>query len=401
MTAREARDGAADAFYRMDLAQQETHRQVDTYTRLFAGSPTADQMRSAFEVVNAHCDDVARLYIEALDRYDVEKELPKRVAQAAQAQLGQVSAALADSTRQIDEFRAQHAGDFARVGPALAQVGPKVAAARLALDRARSAIADLESQRLRPGLAGEALAGAVAGAQVLAQGAEVLGVAGTLRQAEHVAALADRAISLAQDLPRKRDEVMRRLSSLRTRNEAVTNRVPAVEAGLSQLRRGYSEKCWQDVADAPAAMRERAAQAGQLREQAAVAAQAGDYDHAMEALREATQALATAESRERALAERRTALLDAADDPAGRIAKVRFALRDAQRLVMSGAEGSSPPAKWAARLDPLVGRLERSDAGLGGPHPDYWAFLTELTAITDAIAAVVTEVRSERARHRG
>ncbi len=380
----------------MDRTQQDTNRQVDSYTRLFSGSASASQIRAEFEAVNGHCDDVARAYIETLDRYDVEAHQPKRALQEAEMALRQVAGTLDQAERQIEEFRQRHDGEFARVGPALAQLSPQVAAARSALDRAESAVADLDHQGLRPGLAGDALAGAQAGAQILVGGAEVLGIAGTLRQAEHVASLAERASALAQDLPRKRDEVARRVSSLRTRNEALANRIPAVEAGLSQLRRGYSEICWQDVATAAATMRQRAQEATRLREQAATAAAAGDYDTAMEALREATAALGNAESRGRAVAERLTALYEAANDPSARIAKVRFGLRDAQRLVMAGADAPGTRARWAVRLDALVDRLERATTAVRGPHPDYWAFLTELSAIADTVATVVSEVRAER-----
>jgi hypothetical protein len=37
---------------------------------------------------------------------------------------------------------------------------------------------------------------------------------------------------------------------------------------------------------------------------------------------------------------------------------------------------------------------------LTGPHPDYWAYLRELAAITTAAQDVVTRIRAERAGER-
>lgn len=396
LDAREARDAAAEAFYRMDQAQQDTNRQVDTYTGLYSGTPPAARVRAAFDALNAHCEEMARAYIATLDRYDVDKELPKATFLEAQVQLRHIAHALDQATQHVENFRQQYAAELARVGEALAQVGPKIIGAQQALAAAETAVAKLEQEGLTPGLAGDALAGARAGAQVLAKGADLLGIAGALRQAEQVTLLAERAQGLAEDLPRKRDEVTRRLSSLRTRNEGVAHRIATVEKGLSELRRGYRENCWRDIARAAQVMEERTQVAADFREQAAAAARAGNYDDAMEALRRATQSLAEAESHERAVAERRTALQEAAHDPSARIAKVRFRLRDAQRLAMADTPPGAEPTRWAARLDPLVHRLENVEAVLEGPHPDYWRFLTELSAISDAIARVVLEIRNNR-----
>ncbi|TXJ85503.1 hypothetical protein E2C11_06475, partial [Streptomyces lavendulae] len=82
-------------------------------------------------------------------------------------------------------------------------------------------------------------------------------------------------------------------------------------------------------------------------------------------------------------------------DPQAEIERTRFAIRDAQRLAMSGR--ATPDPRHARPLDEAVARLERAVAGLeGGRHPDYWHFLTETDAVRQAAAQVVVRIREER-----
>jgi len=83
-----------------------------------------------------------------------------------------------------------------------------------------------------------------------------------------------------------------------------------------------------------------------------------------------------------------------AKDPQQEIDRTRFAIRDAQRLAMTGR--ATPEPRHARPLDDSVARLGRAVDGLEGRHPDYWHFLTETEAVRQTVARVVSQIREER-----
>ncbi len=83
-----------------------------------------------------------------------------------------------------------------------------------------------------------------------------------------------------------------------------------------------------------------------------------------------------------------------AKDPQQEIDRTRFAIRDAQRLAMTGRQ--TPEPRHARPLDDSVARLDRAVAALEGRHPDYWHFLTETEAVRSTVARVVAQIREER-----
>src|SRR5690606_14028290 len=85
-----------------------------------------------------------------------------------------------------------------------------------------------------------------------------------------------------------------------------------------------------------------------------------------------------------------------AADPQAFAERVRFAVRDAQRLAVAQPGGPAP--HHARVLDSLVERLQNAPKRLTGVHPDYWGYLQELEAIKTAAGDVVTRIREERAR---
>jgi hypothetical protein len=81
-------------------------------------------------------------------------------------------------------------------------------------------------------------------------------------------------------------------------------------------------------------------------------------------------------------------------DPQQEIDRTRFAIRDAQRLAMTGR--NTPDPRHARPLDDSVARLDRAIGTLEGRHPDYWHFLTETEAVRQTVARVVAQIREER-----
>jgi hypothetical protein len=86
-------------------------------------------------------------------------------------------------------------------------------------------------------------------------------------------------------------------------------------------------------------------------------------------------------------------LRSARQDPRGAEHPVRFAIRDAQRLVVDRGLAT----EWGTVLDAQSARVDRAVAALDRPHPDYWAMLTELGSVRDFVADIVDRVR-RRAR---
>jgi hypothetical protein len=98
-----------------------------------------------------------------------------------------------------------------------------------------------------------------------------------------------------------------------------------------------------------------------------------------------------------AAGERLRRLNEVSFDPSKEIERTRFAVRDAQRLAMTGR--TRPDPRHAGPLDAAAARLERAvaDLGHGGRTPDYWRFLRETEAVREAVAAVVDGIRAEHA----
>jgi len=92
-----------------------------------------------------------------------------------------------------------------------------------------------------------------------------------------------------------------------------------------------------------------------------------------------------------AVQDRLAALRTARNDPKDIERRVRFRIRDAQRLVVD----VGMVKEWGSVLDAQSARVDRAVAKLDVPHPDYWALLTEVDAITTFVADIVAKVRAQ------
>lgn len=393
-----ARDAAAEAFYAMDSAQRDTRVRVDAFTSLAAGSASATRARDEFDQINGWADDAARAYIDALDAHPLDNSPSPGAYSAAVEALLAVTKPMQVATANFGRFSRRFADELHRVERELAAVPARVAAARKTLDDARAAVGRLAASGLSSPAAGAALASAEDAAEVLGRGAAVLGIAGTLRQAEQVVTLAQRAQALAEDAPRQRDAVARRLISLRTRLEAVENRAQGLDAVLSELRRVYAAGCSSDLAGTSKTVARSLSTAHARLSEAQATSTAQDWETAGAQLRTVVAALDEADTGVRAVADRRRDLAEVAADPGPRLAAARFAVRDAQRLVMAGRDVAPQPE--GAALDALVVRLDAAGDRLTGTHPDYRSFLQELAAVTETARFIVTRIRHERGGQR-
>ncbi|MFD5470427.1 hypothetical protein [Streptomyces sp. NPDC127105] len=392
--AQAAKDAAAAAFYELDTAQRDLRISIETITAV-DDSPDARRAVGEFEALGRRIDEVSQRYIQAVDAQDLDRDdLEASVASRARVDLTAAKDELLGVKRELDRFGSGLGPLLGKAETQLARVAPAVERARQALSAAAGALDDARGS----GLGADDLAARLAALSPeltrLNQGAGQHGVQPTLERAERVAREAEAIRAEAARLPEQAAEIDHRLVSLRTRAQALGTRAGQVEPVLSELRRRFTVACWQDLQQVPeqAAGSVREAEA-KLRE-ARAARDAQRWPDATALLSTVRALLNTTDEAVSAAGERLRRLNEVQKDPQAEIERTRFAIRDAQRLAMSGR--TTPDPRHAGPLDDSVGRLERAVATLEGRHPDYWHFLTETEAVRQTVAAVVARIREER-----
>ncbi|WP_099907689.1 hypothetical protein [Streptomyces sp. TLI_171] len=391
--ARAAREAAQESFYELDSAQRDALLAVETVKS--AGEPaTSRRVEQEFAELTARIDQVTVAYLGALDAVDLEAtEVDPAAVSRARQQLEQAKRELDAKRTELGAFvgRLQPLVDHAeaqliRVTPAVERAKQALLAATTALEQARGA-----------GLKADDLAARLAELAPeltrLNQGVSQHGVPATLQRAEDVARRAEAVRAEAAHLPERAGEIDRRVGTLRTRIDALENRAGTVDPALSELRRRFSLACWQDLQHVPTQTADAVRNARARLAEAVRARDEQRWADATTAIGTVRALLDTAEGSVTAVNERLRQLNEVQHDPHREIERARFALRDAQRLAMTGRQ--SPDPRHAAPLDAAVARLDRAVASLeeAGRHPDYWAFLTELAAVRETAAEVVAMIR--------
>ncbi|GED87259.1 hypothetical protein [Streptomyces sp. 6-11-2] len=392
--AQAAKDAAAAAFYELDSAQRDLRISIETITAV-DDSPDARRAVAAFEALGRRIDEVSQRYIQAVDAQDLDRDdLEASVASRARVDLTAAKDELLGVKRELDRFGSGLGPLLGKAETQLARVAPSVERARQALSAAAGALDDVRGSGLRADDLAARLAALSPELTRLNQGAGQHGVQPTLERAERVAREAEAIRADAVRLPEQAAEIDHRLVSLRTRAQALSTRAGQVEPVLSELRRRFTVACWQDLQQVPeqAAGSVREAEA-KLRE-AQSARDAQRWPDATALLSTVRALLNTTDEAVSAAGDRLRRLNSVQKDPQAEVERTRFAIRDAQRLAMSGR--TTPDPRHARPLDDSVGRLERAVATLEGRHPDYWHFLTETEAVRQTVAAVVSRIREER-----
>ncbi|MGW2413655.1 hypothetical protein ACWCV5_15980 [Streptomyces tubercidicus] len=392
--AQAAKDAAAAAFYELDTAHRDLRISIETITAVDT-SPPARKAAEEYEGFGRRIDEVSQGYITAVDSHDLDRDDLDGAAMArARADLTRAKQELDRVKGELDRF-AQGLGPLLQSAETqLARLAPAVERARQALLAASNALDAVRAQGLQADDLAARLAALGPELTKLNQGAGHHGVRETIRRADDVLRQAEAVRAEAERLPGKAAEIDKRLVSLRTRAQAITTRAGKVDPVLSELRRRYSAACWQDLQHVPA-------QATQSVQQAEVKLREAQQARDEQRWADATSRLATV----RALLDTTDEAVSAAGDRLQRldavsfdrqkeVERTRFAVRDAQRLAMSGR--STPDPRHAGPLDDAVARLDRAVAGLEGRHPDWWHFLMETEAVRETAARVVQEIRDAR-----
>ncbi|GGU77151.1 hypothetical protein GCM10010260_06900 [Streptomyces filipinensis] len=395
--AQAAKDAAAAAFYELDTAQRDLRISIETITAV-DDSPAAQRAVTDFASLGQRIDEVSQRYIQAVDAHDLDRDdLEASTASRARSELASAKDELVRVKQELDRFGASLGPLLGKAETQLARLAPAVERARQALLGASNALDAVREQGLRADDLAARLAALSPELTRLNQGAGQHGVEQTLERAERVQREAGAIRAEAERLPEKAAEIDHRLVSLRTRAQALTTRAGQVDPVLSELRRRFAAACWQDLQQVPEQAAENV-QRAELRLGEAQAARDAQHWPDATSLLSTVRALLNATDEAVSAAGDRLARLNAVQkDPQAEIERTRFAIRDAQRLAMTGR--TTPDPRHAAPLDEAVARLERAIGTLEGRHPDYWHFLTETDAVRQAAARVVAQIRDERGGH--
>ncbi|MFE9117923.1 hypothetical protein [Streptomyces sp. NPDC007172] len=391
--AQAAKDAAAAAFYELDTAQRDLRISIETITAVDS-SPGARRAVDDFAALGRRIDEVSNQYITAVDAHDLDRDdLDASVAARARTELTAAKDELVRVKGELDRYEQNLRPLLDTAETQLARLAPAIERARHALLGASTALDAVRGSGLRADDLAARLAALGPELTKLNQGAGRHGVAETLQRADRVLRDAEALRAEAGQLPEKAAEIDRRLVSLRTRAQALTTRAGGVDPVLSELRRRFSAACWQDLQQVPAQAAASVRQAEDKLKEAARAREEQRWPDATSLLSTVRALLNSTDEAVSAAGDRLQRLNAVAKDPQQEIQRTRFAIRDAQRLAMSGR--TTPDPRHAGPLDESVARLERAIGTLEGRHPDYWHFLTETEAVRRTVADVVARIREE------
>ncbi|MET8773875.1 hypothetical protein ABZV58_02505 [Nocardia sp. NPDC004654] len=380
----QARARLADAFLDMDRRQSAAEAAVHASEEVFSERGFS----AAWDPVRGRCYDAAGAYLALSEELEAAQRDGTSVADGQQ-RADAVTRQLVEAARAVDEFyrgnqaRLEEAVAIVRSVPQLAQQ-VKVAAAAVRGQAAESEYADYPSVRSRAAAVDEAL--------VTLESAGVSGGSGAVRAAANRldAVTKELAEALAQ-APSRLGAANTALTSVDTRLAAVRNRSERLGPAYSALLREFNAASSADLANNGRESQQAIDAAADALARARAESVAKNPESALELTSTARGSLTEAEQLIDAVTKRLELLRSVREDPQDKAKAVRFRLRDAQMLAMSrGLAG-----EWGSVLDAQAERIERITETLSGRHPDYWAYVAELDAVTEFIAGVVDRMRKQ------
>ncbi|MET7770349.1 hypothetical protein [Nocardia sp. NPDC005366] len=377
----QARSQLADAFLDMDRRQSAADAAVLASDEVFPERGFG----AVWEPVRSRCYDAAGAYLALADELEAAERDNTPLPQG-QERTATVTRRLTDAARAVDEFYRGHQAQLEQavgVHQAVPQLARqvKVAAAGVRAQAANSEYADYPSVRGRASAVDEAL--------ITLEAAGARG-AGAVRKAANRLEAATRELSdaLAQ-APSRNAAATTAISSVNTRLAAVRNRSAGLAPAYSALLREFNAASSADLANNERESQRAIDAAADALDRARAASAENNPESALELTTSARGNLAEAEQQVDAVTKRLALLREVRANPRDRAEAVRFRLRDAQMLAVS----RELVGEWGSVLDAQVDRIDRISETLSGRHPDYWAYVTELDAVTEFIAGVVDRMR--------
>lgn len=393
--AQAAKDAAAEAFYELDTAQRDLEIAIETISAV-DDTPEGRRALAGFRALGEKIDQASQAYITTVDAHDLDRvDLDHAAAGRAVSELTRAKNDLVNVRSELERYRTGLAPLLGRAETQLAQLAPARERAKQSLLAASQALDAVRASGLKADDLAARLAKLGPELTKLNEGAHQHGVKETVQRADRMRREAEAIRAEAERLPEQAREIDQRLVSLRTRVQALGTRAEGVAPVLSELRRGFSLACWQDLQTVPDQAARAVRQAEEALDEARRARVEQRWTDAGSRLATVRALMDEVDGAVRAAGDRLRKLKEVRQDPKGEVEKTRFAIRDAQRLAMQGR--STPEPKHARPLDEAVARLDRALAALEGRHPDYWAFLTETAAVRETANRVVSNIREQRA----
>ena len=375
-----ARNAATQAFLALDDEQRAVADAVRAATELSGRA----RLGQEWAEVAAVGDAATSAYLTATQEHPLDGSRSARGARDADEKaLREIERA----REAIRRFRAAYERTLAEAEFAVKNLPRTLQEARSTLVSARTAVQNAAASGVRSRRAEERLAEAER--SVAGMDGPAAGLQERMRAAQRTLELGRSAAALAAEAPRTARQVRSALTSIATRRSAAETKAGRIAPALSALRREFSEPCSRDLTGAETAAREAIVDAQRALADAGRQADAGDWDEAADQVTAARSALARAEEQHDAVTDRLAALRDVRADPARHAADTRFVLRDAQRLVVD----RGLVREFGPILDAQSVRLDNAQQRLGGVHPDYWFYLTELRGIRERVRDVVGRAR--------
>ncbi|WP_258557923.1 hypothetical protein [Rhodococcus sp. AG1013] len=375
---RRARETMTAAFLDLDGRQRIAESSVAASNRLYPDKGIHRQWQS----VRDGCYEVGSRYVATCDDADSGR--------ATVTDLDATTRALIDAAHLVDEFYGSHRAHLEHAASLLDAI-PRIAVeAQSAADAAcRSAVGPYAGySSVRAGVA------AIDEASLLLAGA---GAQDDIRRVRDAAArLNDAVAELGSALaaaPDRERQARNALSSVTTRIAAVRNRAADLGPAYSSILREFNAASSDDLVGNDRESVRLIEQSEVLFAEAQAALAAGDPDLASELTARVRATLVDAEGLVDAVTDRLRLLRDVRTDPRAKVDAVRFRLRDAQLLAVN----SGLAVEWGSALDAQVDRIERAVDRLAGTHPDYWAYITELDAVSSFVAGIVQRMRGQSA----
>ena len=384
-----ARGEAAVAFKAMDGLQRQVTDRLSFAAHVDGGAPGQALLdRARLVSVEADAAVLEWLGLEVTDAADGEQEAAGDPSEEFSGRYLEVRDRLTRSREAFEQLVIDVGPELHTIEQALAVIPRRVHEARQAMHDGQAAVEALRMDGLAPEGAEQALIRLHQRAEMLDEGPAVHGIAEILTAADEVIAIAGEARRRAEQFPHQRDDVARRLVSVRNQLDVTEGKGPRLESVLAALRRGYVEASWQDLEESPLRFQTALDDATEALDQAEASARRLAYPPVLRLLGQARAALSRADEQVR-LVTARLATLDALQaDPRAPLGPVQFLLDDARSLCR--ANGSQ---EGAVRLAALVTRLKAAPELIGGEQPDFYGYLVEVDAIQAEIASVVAELR--------
>ncbi|OBK27464.1 hypothetical protein A5634_23240 [Mycobacterium asiaticum] len=196
------------------------------------------------------------------------------------------------------------------------------------------------------------------------------------------------------EAPKRADQARQTMASLRTRLDALRNRVDSVDANRSALLREFHSDSSADLLNNGPTSRNHLDRADELLAKATSAGREGHPEMALELATHSRAELTAAEHLIDAVADRLSMLRELRKDPASKEREVRFRLRDAQRLAVD----RGVVKEWGSALDAQAARIDLIKEKLEATHPDYWSYSRELEEVSQFVATIVARIRKGAAK---